>query len=115
MSLQVEHKTEKGTVCFQKVNDAQTRFDVKHGYLRGFDKYGVYETIKLSSDDWQLIGLTSEVTEEILKDIGFGYADYIEDGLGPVGRLVFRLDSFKSLMQFKNIPEQSVVLFKLNY
>lgn len=119
--MQVEHKTEKGTVLFVKVPDdavgySLNMFDnIPHIQLR-FDKLPYGDSIKISRkrleyNPWQLMGLTSEVTEEQAKmivhahieDNGnvYGYFDYpksdtIKDTV---------LDSFKSLMQHLQVYE----------
>lgn len=107
--MQVEHKTEKGILCFQKVKDNHTHFELAK--LADYDPDDYLYLIadesftKLPPGKWQLIGLTSEVTEEWLKEVCFGNTDYIEDGLGPTDPFVYKLDSFKSLMQNLQVYE----------
>lgn len=112
--MQLEYKTDKVKVLFVKVPDdsfahwlnptLNNHLHYHTPQLEGMRDIDVH-TLKLPYNDCQLIGLTSEITEEWLKDVGFGNTDYIEDGLGPTDSFVYKLDSFKSLMQYLQVYE----------
>ena len=128
MSLQIEHKTEKGMLCFVKVNEAMKKLVLDNNYLKCYDNYSLYEVIDIKiikSSGWRLIGLTSEITEENAKmmvDYGmdyteFGFANYMWEH-GMVYKYPFDngIESFKYLMQHLQIDsnEKWIVLFKPN-
>ena len=77
--MQVEHKTEKGTLLFVKVPDYAYNFtnDMQPNQLDFYvdtpfkqSKLTFGECVILPKGNWQLIGLTSEITEEQAKMIG---------------------------------------------
>jgi len=111
--MQIEHKTEKGTVLFilLPVNTDYPTFkrDFDVGRLKHYKK-----------DGWQLIGLTSDITEEMAKMMveakhNLKYADRNDlTGYRSYGELhkdgkpywlSKALDSFKSLMQHLRVYE----------
>lgn len=121
--MQVEHKTEKGTVLFVQVPDdaigySLTMFDnIPHLQLR-FDKHPYGDSIKISRkrleyNPWQLIGLTSEVTEEIAKimvdKMINSYKDYADSKIVDTFSLFTALDSFKSLMLHLQVYEVNTI------
>lgn len=126
--MQVEHKTEKGTVLFVKVPDDSKLHHIKENsggcYLQ-FSCMNEKHKITVGTSDyfahgkWQLIGLTSEVNEDqakmIIKSMGRGdcFKNYA-DKLG--NSFTYAIDSFKSLMQHLHINESEkwIVLFKPN-
>jgi len=122
--MQVEHKTEKGTLCFQKVKDNNTHFELAK--LADYDPDDYLYLIadesftKLPPGKWQLIGLTSEVTEEQAKImVDENNTLHHLDGIfyrGGISSFSNALDAFKSLMQHLQINESEkwVVLFKEN-
>lgn len=106
--MQVEHKTEKGTIQFRLIpNDGNlftTGITAKNPIQEGFD----------------FIGLTSEITEEQAKmmvdRLWSGYRDYsvIDDGsVGNYKRLVCNnaIYSFKSLMQHLRVYEVNPLMY----
>lgn len=105
--MQLEHKTEKGTVLFVKVPDDAEAFIMNYRKLcYWFNNAKEHsENYLIQEGNFKLIGLTSEVTEEMANmmvdeeiDWGFktGFVDYTNRatvcGLSS-------LDSLKSLMQ----------------
>lgn len=84
---------------------------IKYDYLHGYDKYGVYETIKLDGTDWQILSLASEMTEEKARQIVhslpsvFGhyrdYKDYTKPYDVSKSQYTFTtaLESFKSWLK----------------
>lgn len=118
MTLQVEHKTEKGTVLFVKVPDGVRDFEIyKRNDGNTIFSYFVKSScipVELSGSNWKYIGLTSEVTEEQAKmmlpkplerktkfGIQYGYM------LSPMDTEIYIsvLDAWRSLMQFKKVYE----------
>lgn len=73
--MQVEHKTEKGVVIFVKVpDDSYDHYIHKKNLLFDLESDKGCDIIRLQSLNWQLIGLTSEVTEEQCKSMFGIYA-----------------------------------------
>lgn len=132
--MQVEHKTEKGTIVFVKIPDnakawKNESYHVNTLWYKSEDMRSP-KHIELPYDDLILIGLTSEVAENEAKmvlpdteivgeyDNGlyvedwYGYIDYVDDD----NSFSSPLDSLKSLMQHLQISdsEKWVVLFKPN-
>lgn len=117
---QVEHKTEQGVILFVDVPDEASDLTLpKVGMIDLYFQAKVkseheednYISIALPDVGFQIIGLTSEVTEEQAKmmvhthveDNGniYGYFDYPQsDTIKDTA-----LDSFKSLMQHKKLYE----------
>lgn len=119
--MQVEHKTEKGTICFLKIED--DAFDVKltESKLYEYDfvnfktphrwdnfkkrnwRWGTHFEV----GKWQLIGLTSEVTEDqskmmVDKEVRYmAFKNYIDD----LKISQTALKAFKSLMQHLKVYE----------
>lgn len=124
--MQVEHKTEKGTVLFVKVPEVAKNFKIRNNYI-WFDiseilKNACYCLPEFSSPgEWKIIGLTSETSEGQSKmmvdcpakglyanyDLNTGYLEHLYGN---------PLDSFKSLMHRLQINESEkwIVLFKEN-
>lgn len=120
--MQVEHKTQKGTVLFVKVPDDASDLTLpKVGMIDLYFQTKVkseyeednYISVGLPDLGFQLIGLTSEVTEKQAKMIvpliervyGQSYYDYtvkFKVGYGYVGTA---LESLKSLMQHLQVYE----------
>jgi len=119
--MQVEHKTEKGTVLFVKVPDDAKDFvyfdDEDMPYLsyliKDFSGWLTDRKYLKVCNGFQLIGLTSEVTEEqakmmvplIKRVYGQSYYDYtvkFKVGYGYVGTA---LESFKSFIKDNEIYE----------
>lgn len=125
--MQVEHKTEKGTLLWIKLPDDLVSFnqyedmgyfvlEIKSQILGNQNITQKWQNIRLEQG-FQLIGLTSEVTEEqckmmvplIKRVYGQSYYDYaikFKVGYGYVGTA---LESFKSLMQHKEVYEVNPV------
>lgn len=114
--MQVEHKTEKGVILFVDVPDDSFNFKVSKGYL-WFDNNHFKDCCMpalpehLDMGDWQLIGLTSDVTElQAMNMVDYRsdkdehqspiFKDYVTGifGLEP-------MPSFKSLMHHKKLYE----------
>lgn len=122
--MQIEHKTEKGTVRFVKVPDDYKSFSVNpysregNSWLWVLSGYNTRLGIPLPNGNWQIIGLTNEVTEEQAKmmvpNIGDYYPNYKNSE--PINFIFPKaLYSFNSLMQhLKNTDEKWIVLFKPN-
>lgn len=121
--MQVEHKTEKGTVLFVRVPDDSYGFVLRQNsdnsdlwYTQDLAVPNISNWIELRPNNWQLIGLASEVTEEQAKVVGF---DYVYDGMDDenIKGLIYEcfddsdfvcqnaLESFKSLMQHLQVHE----------
>lgn len=111
MSLQIEHKTEKGTVRFVKVNEKCWDFKINENGINYFEKFSNCSSLRTIpvTKGTVLIGLTREVTEkqakmmvlEIDSLIGRVFKDYTEHGKfykNPT-------ESFKSLMQHLQVYE----------
>lgn len=113
--MQVEHKTEKGAVLFLKVPYDANKFSIKKtrkgkpDQLHYFVPYAYDVVIRLeflTRECFQIIGLTSEITEEqakiiVDKDNEFRWPCYTD-------LLMFynnALDSLKSLMQHLKVYE----------
>lgn len=112
--MQIEHKTEKGTILFFLPPNGAYRFKMFPNY--GFQPYLSYfvgsETHREYLDDvgFQLIGLTSNITEEQAKMMideckeqdfnGIAYNDYQSTSIHDTA-----LDSLKSLMQHLQVYE----------
>jgi hypothetical protein len=112
--MQVEHKTEKGTVLFVKVPIDTVDFEIatikNSKYLIFGDvSYSFRLKEQIPYFDWQLIGLTSEVTEEKAKMMGFepmiNILDWPANTDLPNTIEVSGLDQFKSLMQHLQVYE----------
>lgn len=103
--MQVEHKTEKGTIQFRLIpNDGNlftTGISAKNTIPEGF----------------QFIGLTSEITEEqcgvMLPGISTAQLDGVYYSIGDGERYCHEsaLDSFKSLMQHLQVYEVNPLSF----
>lgn len=113
--MQVEHKTENVTVLFVKVPELTVSFSIERlwcNFIR-FKSNNSHQDIGIPKGNWQLIGLTSEVTEEQAKMM----VDYlaITRSLPPVYKYQCfnnwenefdnALDSFKSIMQHLQVYE----------
>lgn len=127
MAMQVEHKTEKGTVKFVLTPSVKLKFKIYSEFLvMGISEVDVKnKCIKIDRGDtkgfikigfgFQLIGLTSEITEEQAKmmvdSIGGTVDAYFKDYLIVKHSSKFQfacisaLDSFKSLMQHLQVYE----------
>lgn len=137
--MQIEHKTEKGSILFVKVPDDAHKFLLRQNksnsdlwYNHGLPELMISSWIELPVFNWQLIGLTSEITEEMAKmmvdfkhetdidesepsctsslvDIYYPF-DYLQNCYYELESF---LDSFKSLMQHLQLGEcKWLVLFK---
>jgi len=110
--MQVEHKTEKGTVTFFLPSPGADRFKYFNDEKPYLSYFVGHETFReYFPKGTVLIGLTSEVTEETAKIMVDEYNDY---GLikhkdyrkGYFTHSLFSaLDSFKSLMQHLQVYE----------
>lgn len=90
------------TITVVEVNPNLTKWDIKYEYLRGYDKYGVYDTIKLNEGNWSILSTDKGMTEELAETI----VPYVK---GLVGYLNYSdeedistdtaLESYKSFMQ----------------
>jgi len=113
--MQVEHKTEKGTIRFELL--AHDVFDFRIRFNR-FITYRTYNSsqIKLYDAGFVLVGLTSEVTEEqgkmMVKFTGGPWSAY-RDFTSHNNWFASALWSFKSLMQhlqvYESIPKRGII------
>jgi len=133
MAMQVEHKTEKGMLCFLKIEDDSFDIKLTESKLYEYDfinfktphrwdnfkkrnwRWGTHFEV----GKWQLIGLTSKITEEqakIMVDAEKIFPDhdtrtYLLSYLDYKGVVNIpywydnALDSFKSLMQHLQVYE----------
>lgn len=118
--MRVEHKTEKGNLLFIKVPDKFSHPFMTKGFHTEsvvWPEWGNNVEIELANDEhgqidlpslgWQLIGLTSEITEETAKmmvdsiDFTDFYKHYTDSELWCCGAL----GSFKSLMHHLQVYE----------
>jgi len=114
--MQVHYKTEKGNLIFVKVPYDANLFEVNViGDCFCYSLNGMPETLDLIGCNWQLIGLTTEIAEEkakiVVSALWNGYMNY-ELKNKPVGNYnryvkVTALESFKSIMQFKEVYEET--------
>ena len=119
MSLQIEHKTEKGTVLFYLPPNGADRFkmftDIARPYLSYF--IGVETYRHYVPDGAILIGLTSEITEEQLSCVFDevvaieSWDDYKDS---PNIAKISRLEQLNFIIEELGIQHPSVVLFKPN-
>ncbi|RQO79145.1 hypothetical protein DBR40_05340 [Pedobacter sp. KBW01] len=115
--MQVEYKTEKGTVLFVKVPDEAKKFQIdfeRYGVVDDFDEAIVlkcendnhkFDPIFIYDDNWQIISLTIDIREDQLTEIlspkigilyeMFGY-DYLTTDI---------FKCFKSLMHRLQVHE----------
>lgn len=117
--MQIEHKTEKGTLLFLKMENDYSIAGLNDGHIYFwtsslFQSMGDYPLcVEIPNGKFEYIGLTSDVTEEqakmmlplIKRVYGQSYYDYtvkFKVGYGYVGTA---LESFKSLMKDKQIYE----------
>jgi hypothetical protein len=124
--MQVEHKTEKGTLLFLKIENDYSVAGLNDGHIYFWtsslsQSMGDYPLcVDIPNGDFEYIGLTSEVTEETSKvmvddkskDIKKMYKSYMFDEyLSHSAK-----GSFKSLVQHLQINESEkwIVLFKEN-
>lgn len=124
--MQVEHKTEKVTILFVKVPNDSASFELSYWnyqrqcYVNDFTlifdskkqthlNKGDRPHIQLNSlGNWQLIGLTSDVTEEqakIMVDESKGWFLKYKNYLNKEFEYFLSLDSFKSLMLHLQVYE----------
>lgn len=114
--MQIEHKTENGTVLFVKVPDDYKGAIIEDDALtiwqdNKFGSWVAYES--LGKANWQLIGLTSDITEQqakimvysVMKNPNDRYKNYTRQN--QTSGLLYDscLDSFKSLMQHLQVYE----------
>lgn len=86
-----------------------SKYDIKHEYLRGFDNYGVYDTMKLPQGDWQLLSTSKEMTEEKAKMImptlsKEGYEYIYQDFINTENWFNTSLEAFHSFMYSIGMP-----------
>ena len=113
--MQVEHKTEKGTILFIKVAPDASNFRISKGFPdtpKGDLSYDTKENVWQTGDaiideGFNLIGLTSEFTEEQaskMVDNLDGYGLFFKDANGRSGHRLAQ-SAFKSLMQHLQVYE----------
>lgn len=118
--MQIEHKTEKGTLCFVKVPDDASDLTLpKVGMIDLYFKTKVqseyeednYISIGLPNIGFQLIGLTSEITDSYAMNM-LDYQSDNDEHQSPIWRDYINgqyhlspVDSFKSLMQHLQVYE----------
>lgn len=114
--MQVEHKTEKGTVIFVKVPDDSFLWHIKEnsaGYYLQYSCLNEKSQRTIGNSDYfykhfKLICLTSEVTEDkakiIVRQQGSKPILY-QNYSGHDGLFLSAIDSFKSLMQHLHVHD----------
>lgn len=116
--MQIEHKTEKGTILFMLAPEEATGYKIIESPCLSIEfdiKYGIDKEYVDILKGFQLIGLTSDITEEQAKmmvDSVDGISDtYFKDYLIAKHSSKFQfacisaLDSLKSLMQHLQVYE----------
>lgn len=112
--MQVEHKTEKGTVLFVKVPADSREIELLGVKTQVISCLSATRSPKWYSDvlpiGFQLIGLTSEITEEMAKmmvdKVTYRYFMHYKHNLNRIKNAKkTALESFKSLMDFKEVFE----------
>ena len=108
--MQIEHKTEKGTLLFVKTDSELISFNLYEDFgdkILDIRTNKKWSTIRLDIN-FQLISLTSEITEEMAKMmVDDKHSDFYYDYIGEDKDRYFgrALSSFKSLMQHLQVYE----------
>lgn len=125
MSLQIEHKTEKGTVLFVMVAPDASNFRISKGFPdppKGDLAYDTKENVWQTGDviipiGFKFIGLTSEVTEEQLAcvfDEVVAIQSWDDYSDSPNVDKISRIEQLNSIIEDLGIKHPSLVLFKPN-